>query len=250
MIIPTAEPFFFPGGPTGCLLVHGFTGTPKEMYWMGQYLNQQGHTVLGVRLAGHATKIEDMVRTRWVDWLNSVEDGWHLLNGVTEQIFIIGLSMGGALSLQIASEFPAAGIITMSTPFSLPEDPRLRFVKFLSNFKPYLEKGNSDAQDQESLQEHISYHANPARSIGELLDLLAEMRAILPKITMPALLMHSHNDLYVHPENLTKIYNDLGSADKTMFWLEKSGHVIPREPERDIAFQATSDFIERILKSN
>jgi carboxylesterase len=50
-IIPSAEPFYFPGGKTGCLLVHGFTGSPKEMRWMGEYLAGQGYTVLGVRLA-------------------------------------------------------------------------------------------------------------------------------------------------------------------------------------------------------
>lgn len=250
MIIPTAEPFFLPGGPTGCLLVHGFTGAPKEMRWMGEYLNQQGHTVLGVRLAGHATQIEDMVRTRWWDWLASVEDGYHLLKGSTEQIFIVGLSMGGALSLHFVSQFPVAGVVAMSTPYALPHDPRLRFVKFLSNLKPYLLKDSSDAQDRESLKEHISYHANPTRSIGELLDLLASMRALLPKISAPTLLMHSHNDTYVLPENMPKIYHDLGSADKTMLWLNKSGHVIPREPEREIAFRATADFIQRIQRSN
>ncbi|MEN8173723.1 MAG: alpha/beta fold hydrolase, partial [Chloroflexota bacterium] len=234
----------------GCLLVHGFTGTPKEMLWMGQDLNQRGYSVLGVRLAGHATVIEDMVRSRWEDWLYAVEDGWHLLNGISNQIFIIGLSMGGVLTLRFASEFPAAGIVAMSTPYALPDDPRMRYIKTISKFKPYLEKGKSDSLDQESLKGHISYHANPTRSIGELLDLLAEMRANLPKITAPALLMHSHNDQYVDPENLTKIYHDLGSADKTMLWLENSGHVIPREPEREIAYQATSDFIERIRESN
>jgi carboxylesterase len=219
------------------------------MLWMGQYLNRRGHTVLGVRLAGHATEIEDMVRTRWVDWLNSVEDGWHILNGITNEIFIIGLSMGGALTLRIASELPAAGIVAMSTPYALPDDPRRRYIKYISKFKPYLEKGQSDSQDPEALKGHISYHANPTRSIGELIDLLAEMRASLPKVKTPALLMHSHNDQYVASENLTNIYNDLGSADKTMLWLENSGHVIPREPEREIAFKAASDFIDRIQGS-
>jgi len=42
MIIPTAEPFYFPGNKIGCLLVHGFTGTPKEMRWMGEYLGSSG----------------------------------------------------------------------------------------------------------------------------------------------------------------------------------------------------------------
>ncbi len=76
---PTAEPFFFPGkgekARIGCLVTHGFTGAPKEMRWMGEYLNRQGYTVCGIRLAGHATRLKDMVRSRWQDWLLSVEDG-------------------------------------------------------------------------------------------------------------------------------------------------------------------------------
>ena len=94
LILPTAEPFFLPGDDTGCLLVHGFTGTPKEMRWLGEYLNAAGRSVLGVRLAGHATSLDDMARTRWQDWLASVEDGIGLLSGVTKRIFVLGLSMG------------------------------------------------------------------------------------------------------------------------------------------------------------
>ncbi|MEJ5224047.1 MAG: hypothetical protein WHV44_06280, partial [Anaerolineales bacterium] len=66
MIIPTTEPFFFPGrnNAPGVLLIHGFTGTPKEMRWMGEYLNEKhGFTCLGVRLTGHATRPEDMIRS-------------------------------------------------------------------------------------------------------------------------------------------------------------------------------------------
>lgn len=54
-IIPTTEPFFFQGGRTGVLLLHGFTGTPKEVRWMGEDLQKHGYTVLGIRLHGHAT---------------------------------------------------------------------------------------------------------------------------------------------------------------------------------------------------
>jgi carboxylesterase len=78
MIIPTAEPFFFQGNKIGCLLIHGFTGAPKEMRWLGEYLANQGYTVLGVRLAGHATRPEDMRRMNWEDWAVSVEDGYYL----------------------------------------------------------------------------------------------------------------------------------------------------------------------------
>ena len=46
------EEFFFQGGKQGVVLVHGYTGAPGEMRLLGEYLHQQGLTVLGVRLAG------------------------------------------------------------------------------------------------------------------------------------------------------------------------------------------------------
>ena len=72
LLIPTAEPFLFPRGPVGVLLIHGFTGTPKEMRWMGEYLANQGFTTLGIRLVGHATDPQDMLRVRWRDWASDV----------------------------------------------------------------------------------------------------------------------------------------------------------------------------------
>ena len=65
---------------------------------MGEYLNRQGYTCLGIRLAGHATDPEDMVRSNWTDWTASVEDGFYLLSGSVDRIFLAGLSMGGVLS--------------------------------------------------------------------------------------------------------------------------------------------------------
>jgi esterase/lipase len=44
------NPFTFEGGPVGCLLVHGFSGSPPEMRPMGEFLAGKGLTVLGVRL--------------------------------------------------------------------------------------------------------------------------------------------------------------------------------------------------------
>ena len=87
-IISTAEPFFFPASTeVGVLLVHGFTSAPKEMRWMGEYLHQQGFTVLGIRLSAHATCPEDMLRSSYTDWLASVEDGYHLLSGAVKTIY-------------------------------------------------------------------------------------------------------------------------------------------------------------------
>jgi carboxylesterase len=66
-LIPRGEPFFYKGGTTGCLLVHGFTGTPDEMRPLGKHLSDNGFTALGIRLFAHSTKPADMTRARWQD---------------------------------------------------------------------------------------------------------------------------------------------------------------------------------------
>ena len=150
LTIPTAEPFFFPGGKTGYVLVHGFTGSPKEMRLMGDYLNGNGVTVIGIRLAGHATQMSDMVRTRWRDWLISVEDGINLLSDFCDSIFVAGLSMGGILALMAASRYTIDGVIAMSAPYTISNDWRSKLAKQISPFMPFVKKEQGDTIDQKN----------------------------------------------------------------------------------------------------
>jgi carboxylesterase len=250
-IIATAEPFLFPGSKTGCLLIHGFTGAPKEMRWLGEYLAVQGFSVLGVRLSGHATKPEDMIRSRSTDWLASVEDGYHLLSGFAQNIYLIGLSMGGILSLLFSTQKNVKGVVGISTPYQLQDDWRLNFIELLSFFQPYMPKLKSSSEsgwfDQEARKGHISYSQNPVRSIGELNKLIAEMRTALTRVKVPVLLIHSKDDKYVLPENMELIYRELiNTHDKSKLYLINSGHVLTRDAAREQVFKAVSEFITRL----
>ena len=249
-IIQSAEPFFMPGGRTGCLLVHGFTGTPYEMRWLGEQLHGEGYTVLGVRLSAHATQPRDMTRARWRDWLISIEDGWHLLSENVDQVVIIGLSMGGVLSLLFAAHYPVAGVVAMATPHHLPDDPRLRIVKPLSILKPYFPKGAPGWSDLQAFEEHISYPVDPTRAYAELRDLIVAMRADLPSVTAPALLIYSKGDQAVRAEDghLEKIFASLGSQEKNYVWIDNSGHVITRDASKDLVFQEVASFVERVTE--
>jgi len=250
-IIKTAEPFLFPGSKIGCLLIHGFTGAPKEMRWMGEYLAEQGYSVLGIRLAGHATRPEDMIRSRLTDWTASVEDGYQLLRGLADHVYLIGLSMGGVLSLLMSTRLEVKGVVGISTPYKLPDDWRLKYIEFLSLFQPYMPKVKSSSGsgwfDLEARKDHISYPQNPVRSIGELNKLIGQMRTALPQVKVPVLLIHSKEDKYVLPENLDLIFRDLVNIhNKTKFYVTNSGHVITRDSERGQVFITIAEFINRV----
>lgn len=245
--IPTAEPFFIPGGEIGCLLIHGFTGTPKEMRMLGDSLSQEKYTVLAPRLAGHATSVEDITRSHWEDWVASVEDGLNLLKGCTDRQTIMGLSMGGVLALIAAARFTFSGVVTFSAPSSLPGDPRAKYLPFLKYFIHKVSKGEPDWQNLEAAKDHVDYPYYPTPAIVELKELIEVMRAELSDITVPALFVQSRQDRGIPSESLDTLYDSVSSIDKTKFWVEKSGHVIIREPEREQIFIEVKKFLKRIL---
>jgi carboxylesterase len=240
------EPFYFPGGSVGCLLVHGFTSAPNEMLDLGKHLADQGYTVHGVRLFGHGTRVEEMLRARWQDWIASVEDGYHLLKRHCDHIVLMGLSMGGVLSLTTASRMPVSGVVAMSTPYALPADWRLRFIRFFSLFVKRVEKGEPDWHDSEAAADHVDYPYYPTRSIAELRDLVDEMQAGLSKISAPVLIIHSKTDVSVPPHNAESILAALNVAEKSILWVERSGHVITRDIARQSVFDAATAFVRRI----
>ena len=249
LIIPTAEPFFNPGGKTGCLLIHGFTGTPKEMRMLADSLAEEKYTVLAPRLAGHATDLADMRPTTWRHWLASVEDGLDLLKDCTDQQVVMGLSMGGVLSLLAAARYEVMAVVTFSALCDLPPDPRTKFLPYVSWMLPEVGKGKPDWKNPEALKDHVDYPAYPTPSILQLKELIDVTKSELKDVTVPAFMVQSRQDHGIPAESMDTYYEGISSTDKTRLWVENSGHVVIREPERELIFAEVKKFLKRILKT-
>jgi carboxylesterase len=252
MIVKDAEPFFYPGNSTGCLLIHGFTGAPTEMRPVGEHLAGEGYSVLGVRLAGHGTRVEDMNRMHWIDWSNSVLDGWNLLRPITKEIFLIGLSMGGVLALYHSSFLPVQGVVSLATPYKIEKSPLVKLVRYLTWLIPIISKGKDDWQDPTAGDEHFSYDKYPTKAALQLQDLLEEMVNSLPEIKVPALVMGSTKDETAPPEHIDFIFNHLGTeqAQKQKVFVSNSGHVITRDQDKEAVFDQISKFIATYRSSS
>lgn len=239
--MPGAEPFFLPGGETGILIVHGFTGAPSEMRLVGNYLNNLGYTVLAPRLLGHGTTPEDMAKTSWPHWYSSVEDGYHILQGTCQEVAAVGLSMGGLLTLKLASEYPVSKLALLSTPIYIA-NRRLKLLPLYRMFTNFVRKKRKrlPAGGEEY---SISYDLTPLNSLSSLLKLIEHIVQLLPSITLPTLVMQSLREHTVEPESAQYIYNNLGSINKKLVWLNKSGHIITLDAERELVFAEIGRFL-------
>lgn len=244
--IEQAEPYLFPGSKTGCLMVHGFTGAPNEVRPLGEHLASLGYTVLGIRLPGHGTTMDDLIRMREQDWIAAVEDGYNLLSGMCDRVYILGLSLGGALTLHAGAHLDVAGIVAMSAPFETTDKTMATLrpiIPLLS--KVWRSKPKRKPRVPGKSGKLLNYPAMPIRTFAELDDMVKLMRASLSKMTVPALIIHSKADRTVPVEHAPRILAELGSEDKDILILEKNSHVVTCGEDKELVFEACEAFLKR-----
>jgi len=237
------NPFFFQGGPVGCLLIHGGTGSPPEMRPMGEYLADKGLTVLGVRLAGHGTTPEDLAKTTWQDLVTSAEEGLDQLQERCERVFVAGLSMGGLLTLYLAAHHPVAGAIVMSAPAYI-EDWRLKLMPVIKYFvKWHHSSGELDLTDPKGRERVFFYQRIPI-IFGQQVDrLLREVRRNLSRVQVPVLIMQGRCDRTIPADSAQILFEGLGTKDKEIVWWSNSGHAITVDSEREAVWARAYAFI-------
>ena len=96
--------FSFPGAGVSALLIHGLTGTPYEMRYLGEQLAARGIRVRGVKLAGHAGTPEELGAASYDNWYESVVKGLEELRQYGEPNVVVGLSMGAVLAARLAAD--------------------------------------------------------------------------------------------------------------------------------------------------
>lgn len=243
-ILEGAEEFSFAGGPVGALLVHGFTGSPQGLRGLGEHLAQRGIAVEGIRLPGHGTTWQDLNARTSPEWVAALEEGYAKLAGGRDKVFLVSLSFGSALALDFAARHPdkVAGLVTLAG-MVLVKDPRRLFARAIRHLTPSLPGVANDIADPGGRE--IAYDRLPTSAGHEMLRFIKVARRSLPRVSCPVLVMHSHNDHTVHPDNALEIHGRVASTDKELVWLDDSYHVITLDVDRQKVYEATYEFIKK-----
>lgn len=117
MKLVAPKSFTLEGGSKAVLLLHGFTGSTKDVKRLGKYLQDRGYTVHAPMYKGHGGSPEELLETGPEDWWNDVVAGYnHLKDQGYEDIAVVGISLGAVFSLRVGEEFPVKGVVSMCAP--------------------------------------------------------------------------------------------------------------------------------------
>lgn len=241
----SVRPFSIRRGNVGALLVHGFTGTPHEMRGLGEYLSDRGVSVACKMLPGHGADQRELNHATWRSWVDTVDAGYQELAAHCKQVFVVGLSMGGVLSLHLAAHRPVAGVAAFAA-FLRPADwrhPIVDLIKYMMAFDP---KGTIDIMDEKARGEWAGYDCHPTWGASEMMKLCRHLADDLPEIRCPVLLMHGRHDKTIDFGQMAMLASKVSSSDVRQIPLANSGHVLTVDADRETVRRETYGWISRV----
>lgn len=249
-VMPGCEPFSHIGDrPIGVLVLHGFTGNPSSMTYQARAFADAGLHVEQPRLPGHGTTLEDMMTTDWSDWSGEAAAAYDRLAGRVDEIVVIGLSMGGTLTLWTGLERQdderLKGLICVNAATAPQADDVIAMVQEMIDEGSVVMPGiGSDIADPDAVE--IAYDGVPLQQLMSLSnDGLAPIAGRYGELTVPILIFSSTDDHVVPPESSAHL-RDTAGGEVEFVTLERSYHVATQDYDRDLINERSLAFIERV----
>jgi len=218
------------------LFIHGFPSTPKTYKHVAPMVVEAGYDVYAPLIPGFGTNHEDFINSNFSQWYAYLSDFYKEKRARYEKLYLVGLSMGGALTLKLAEEFSGTelapeGVSVNSAPVTL-RFPRkgpargalLFFIRTLGwIIKHQGGKSESWKKMEDGHSEWLGYHGSFPRQVYSLKMGLASVRRDLGKITVPLIAFHVPEDKTVDFANLSYIDKGVSSKIKSINPLEYKG---------------------------
>ncbi len=224
------------GGTVGVLLIHGYTGSVAETRPMGEYLAGRGISVRCPLLPGHGTTAADLTRIHRQAWFDEVESALRDLQSRCDVVFVGGLSMGSLLALWLGARHPQiAGLIAMAPAVKIenPMFPLTLGLRYLLKYVPPGLVAEEALADPEAIHRIWCYDEFPVWGAAETYLLQRQVRLALARIHQPILIFQGRLDNWLSPQAAHILHDSVSSTDRTLVWLENSGHNVLVDGERE-----------------
>ena len=238
----------------GILVLHGFTGSPVSVRPLAELLSKRGFAVELPRLPGHGTRPKDLLPTRYADWRAEALAALTRLRARTQTLFVVGLSMGGTLALELGTTEALAGIVTINAQILDRGGLIVKLAPLIEKLIPMAPASAAGLikNDIKKGGDEDAYTWVAAAAGNSLVRALPALRARLKSLTCPLLVIYSRDDHSVPPANSKALPSLVGSAPATVSLLElqDSYHVATLDNDLPLIDARVASFAESLAKTS
>jgi carboxylesterase len=236
-----------PGAPA-LLLLHGAGDTPQTLRYLGHALYERGFHVSAPLLPGHGRSIADFARLQADDLIGAARENYAALRRTHPWLGIVGLSMGGALAVQVAAEnpdLPALGLIApyLAMPATIARAARL--ARWWGPFVPVLRSADGlSVLDPVERERSLAYGVFTPAALGALETTVRRAVEALPRVVAPTLMIQSRQDNRISVADAERAFALLGAREKRLQWITGAAHVITVDYGRDVVIASLTSWME------
>ena len=224
------------GATKGILLLHAYTGSPRDVNLLGRRLNQEGYSVLCPLFAGHDTSnVDDLLNIQPETWQEQTSEWVRWMQAKDFQgLYIFGLSMGGIFATwalaQSDFQLRAGGVFNAPVVTQQGIDIEGPFMTFASQI--------AVNQSEEIIRQG---HRQQMRALERF---KAGFRSNLSQIIRPFFIGQSQQDELIDPSCALLLEQALTQAQTERHFYPENTHVITVNRYRQAFEQDVITFIE------
>jgi carboxylesterase len=248
-IVIGAEGFILEqSGAPAVLLLHGAGDTPQTLRYLADALHARGFHVSVPLLPGHGRSVKDFARVTADDLSEAARARYAELRPSHSWLGVIGLSMGGALAVQIAAEhqdLPALGLIAPYLAMPKMVDRAARLAWLWGPLVPVLRSADGvSVLDPVERDRSLAYGAFTPAALRALRTTMRRAVIALPRVAAPTLMIQSRQDNRLGVADAERSFAQLGAREKRLQWITGAAHVITVDYGRDTVIASLTSWME------
>lgn len=231
----------------GCVLIHGFTGSPNEIKPLAVHLKKRGIKVWCPTLPGHGHDHHRIKEVRWQDWVERAENTVRHAVKTCRTVYLVGFSMGGMIAAYLATRYPVKKLVLLNAAvyYINPQqfvkdigDMVQRFIKhpIRSTLKGSWPESHRWKRYKQKVKE------TPMHAVIQFQLLVHHLRPHLRRVKVPVLIIQGAKDELIHPKSPYYIYNHISSKNKEICIFPESRHLICLDREQNKVIARVEQF--------
>jgi carboxylesterase len=247
-LVPEARPYRVDpkGAKEAVLLLHGFTGIPRELSIVGASLAEAGCACLAPRYPGHGTDRADFSATGAEDWLRRAVDSYLDLASEYETVHVLGHSMGGLIATIVAAAFNAEKLVLLAPAFKA--GARVSLAPLVAAFRPVIRRrrANEETDPARRLLFPEYWADDLVAGEAQLRRLQKAARRALGRLHSKVLVVVGSKDGVV-PASVARLVEReaMGVASFESKTMEGAGHLFPFDARSAEAAGLVREWFER-----